>query len=120
LLNQVGQAIDKLFEPARRASNGLADLAKASDSLLQLSGSAFRLFESLKDFRDHMRKLSSSFASMRTFQNDLGVLAESFEPAKLVEALRRALPHSHDLELKKEALRLGRELLRETKYDEER
>ena len=40
--------------------------------------------------------------------------------AKLVEALRRALPHSHDLELKREALRLGCELLRGTKYDEER
>ena len=35
--------------------------------------------------------------------------------AKLVEALRRALPHSHDLELKREALRLGCELLRGTK-----
>jgi hypothetical protein len=40
--------------------------------------------------------------------------------AKLIEALRRALPHSHDLELEKEALRLGRELLRGTNYDEER
>jgi hypothetical protein len=40
--------------------------------------------------------------------------------AKLVDALQRALPHSHDLELKKEALRLGGELLRGTKYEQER
>jgi hypothetical protein len=39
--------------------------------------------------------------------------------AKLVDALSRAIPTSHDLELKKEALRLGRELLRGTKYDEQ-
>jgi hypothetical protein len=38
--------------------------------------------------------------------------------AKLVKALDRAVPHSHDLEAKKEALRLGRELLRGTKYEE--
>ena len=37
-----------------------------------------------------------------------------------VHALQRAVPHSRDLELREEALRLGRELLRGTKYEEER
>ncbi len=32
---------------------------------------------------------------------------------------RRAIPESRDLEAKREALRLGRELLRGTKYEEE-
>jgi hypothetical protein len=36
--------------------------------------------------------------------------------AKLV--LQRAVPHSRDLELREEALRLRRELLRGTKYEE--
>jgi hypothetical protein len=44
--------------------------------------------------------------------------------AKLVDALQRAIPysfpHSRDLELRDEALRLGRELLRGTKYEEDR
>jgi hypothetical protein len=40
--------------------------------------------------------------------------------AKLVDALQRAVPHSRDLELREESLRLGRELLRGTKYEEER
>jgi hypothetical protein len=40
--------------------------------------------------------------------------------AKLVDALQRAAPHSRDLELRDEALRLGRELLRGTKYEQER
>jgi hypothetical protein len=40
--------------------------------------------------------------------------------AKLVDALQRAVPHSRDLELREEALHLGRELLRGTKYEEER
>jgi hypothetical protein len=39
--------------------------------------------------------------------------------AKLVDALQRAVPHSRDLELRDEALRAGRELLRGTKYEEE-
>jgi hypothetical protein len=39
--------------------------------------------------------------------------------AKLVDALQRAIPQSRDLELKNEALGLGRELLRGTKYEEE-
>jgi hypothetical protein len=39
--------------------------------------------------------------------------------AKLVEALERSIPEgSQNAERKKEALRLGRELLRGTKYEE--
>jgi hypothetical protein len=34
--------------------------------------------------------------------------------------LQRAIPQSRDLELKEDALRLGSELLRGTKYEEER
>jgi hypothetical protein len=36
----------------------------------------------------------------------------------LLDALQRAVPHSRDLELQEEALRLERELLRGTKYEE--
>jgi hypothetical protein len=43
-----------------------------------------------------------------------------FAVAKLVDALQRSVPHSRDLELRDEALRLGCELLRGTKYEEER
>jgi hypothetical protein len=39
--------------------------------------------------------------------------------ANLVDALQRAVSFSRDLELRKEALRLGRDLLRGTKYEEE-
>jgi hypothetical protein len=42
----------------------------------------------------------------------------------MTDALQRAVPysfpHSRDLELREEALRLGRELLRGTKYEDER
>ena len=39
---------------------------------------------------------------------------------KLVEALKRSIPEgTQNAELKKEALRLGRDLLRGTKYDDE-
>jgi hypothetical protein len=40
--------------------------------------------------------------------------------AKLVEALKRSIPEgTQNAELENEALRLGRELLRGTKYEEE-
>jgi methylphosphotriester-DNA--protein-cysteine methyltransferase len=81
-VDQLGQAVAKLFEPAQRCKEHLAEIAKASDSILRLVGSALERFEELKSFRDHMRRLSNSFASMRAFQDDLGVLAESFEPVK--------------------------------------
>jgi hypothetical protein len=35
-----------------------------------------------------------------------------------VKSLQYALPYSHEIEAKREALRLGRELLRGTKYEE--
>jgi hypothetical protein len=39
---------------------------------------------------------------------------------RLVEALKRSIPEgTHNAELKKEALQLGRELLRGTEYEEE-
>jgi hypothetical protein len=38
--------------------------------------------------------------------------------AKLVDALNRAMPMFHEWEQRAEALRLGRELLRGTKYEE--
>jgi hypothetical protein len=38
--------------------------------------------------------------------------------AQLGDALQRAIPQSRDLELKEEALALGRELARGTKYEE--
>jgi hypothetical protein len=40
--------------------------------------------------------------------------------AKLVDDLQGAVSQSRDLELREEALRLGRDLLRGTKYEEER
>jgi hypothetical protein len=81
-MDPLGQAIAKLFEPALRCKEHLAEIAKASDSIFQLVGSALERLEELESFRDHMRRLSNSFASMRAFQDDLGVLAESFEPVK--------------------------------------
>ena len=54
-------------------------------------------------------------AGARELADDHGPIFSTV--AKLVDALQRAVPHSRDLELKDEALRLGRELLRGTKYE---
>jgi len=81
-VDQLGQAIAELFEPAQRCKEYLAEIAKASDSVFHLLESVLGRLEELESFRDHMRRLSNSFALMRAFQDDLGVLAESFEPVK--------------------------------------
>jgi hypothetical protein len=91
--DDLGQAIDKLFEPVRRCADFLAEMTKASDVFLQTTRSALPAFKSLEDFRNHMRKLSNSFASVRTLQNDLGILAESFDP---VRALHREVVRLSD------------------------
>jgi len=53
-------------------------------------------------------------AGVRDLADDDGPIFSTV--AKLVDAV----PHSRDLELREEALRLGRELLRGAKYEEER
>jgi hypothetical protein len=81
-VDQLGQSIAKLFQPALLCKQHLAEIENASDSINKLARSAPELFEPLKNFCDHVPRLSRSFASMRAFQDDLGVLAESFEPGK--------------------------------------
>ena len=81
-VDQLGQSIAKLFQPAQLCKEHLAEIANATDSINRLARSAPEFFEPLKNFCDHVPRLSRSFASMRAFQDDLGVLAESFEPGK--------------------------------------
>jgi hypothetical protein len=81
-VDQLRQSIAKLFEPAQLCKEHLAEIANASNSINKLVRSAPELFGPLKSFCDHVPKLSKSFASMCTLQDDLGVLAESFEPGK--------------------------------------
>jgi len=91
--DDLSRAIDKLFEPMRRSADFLAEMVEVSGVFLQTTRSALPALKSLEDFRDHMRKLSSSFASVRTLQNDLGILAESFDP---VRALHREVVRLSD------------------------
>jgi uncharacterized phage infection (PIP) family protein YhgE len=81
-VDQLGQAIAKLFQPAQLCKEHLAEIANTTDSINKLARSAPEFFEPLKNFCDHVPTLSKSFASMRAFQDDLGLLAESFEPGK--------------------------------------
>jgi len=55
-------------------------------------------------------------AGARELADDDGLIVSTV--ARLVDALQRAIPHSRDLELRDEALRRGRDLLRGTKYEE--
>ena len=81
-VDQFGQSIAKLFEPAQLCKKHLAEIVNAFDSINKLARLAPELFEPLKSFCDHMPRISKSFASMRAFQDDLALLTESFEPGK--------------------------------------
>jgi hypothetical protein len=61
-----------------------------------------------------------SKAGYRIVTRSLTTTARSFSTvAKLVEALERSIPEgTHNAQLKQEALRLGCELLRGTKYED--
>jgi hypothetical protein len=80
--DQFRRYIAELFETAQLCKKHLAEVANVRDSIDELVRSAPELFEPLKSFCDHTPRLSKSLASMRTFQEDLGALAESFEPSK--------------------------------------
>jgi DNA repair ATPase RecN len=92
-VDQFRRSIAELFEPVQLCKKHLAEVANVSDSIDKLARSAPELFEPLKSFCDHMPRLSKSLASMRAFQDDLGVLAESFEPGK---ALHQQVIHLAD------------------------
>jgi hypothetical protein len=75
--NELARAIDKLFEPTRHC---LDEIPEACEAISQLTRSTLEMCQPLRNFRDHLQKLSGSFASMRTFRDELDVLAEWFEP----------------------------------------
>jgi uncharacterized protein with von Willebrand factor type A (vWA) domain len=49
-VDQLGQAIAKLFEPAQRCKKQLAEIAHASNSIKQLTRSALELLEAAREF----------------------------------------------------------------------
>jgi phage shock protein A len=78
----LARAVAELFEPARQCQARLTEIRAASESMEHLTRLAIELHTPLKSFHDHIRRLSSSFESMRTFRDELGALAESFAPVR--------------------------------------
>jgi hypothetical protein len=75
--NELARAIDNLFEPVRHC---LGEIPQACEAVSQLTRPTLEMCQPLRNFRDHLQRLSGSFASMRTFRYELDVLAESVEP----------------------------------------
>jgi hypothetical protein len=82
--DDLAEAVAKLFEPSRRCQELLAEIASSSASVAELARSTAEVYEPLKGFRDHIRRLAASYGSMRAFQDELGALAESFEPVRVL------------------------------------
>jgi len=78
--NQLGPAIDKLFEPARQCQQRLNEITESCEVINQLARSTLELCQPLRNFGDRLRKLSKAFFSIRTFRDELNTLGESFEP----------------------------------------
>jgi hypothetical protein len=78
--NQLAPAIDKLFEPARQCQQRLREITQSCEVINQLARSTLEQCQPLRNFGDRLRKLSKAFFSIRTFRDELNILAESFEP----------------------------------------
>src|SRR5581483_6051549 len=86
----LAQAVGELFDPARQCQRRLIEITRASKAISQLTRLALELREPLGSFHDNIRRLSTSFESMRTFRDELGSLAKSFAP---VRALHQQVGH---------------------------
>jgi hypothetical protein len=93
-LDGLARAVAELFEPARQCQGRLAEIRAASESMDHLTRLAVELYDPLKSFHDHIRRLSSSFESMRTFRDELGALAESFAPVRALHQEVIQLAHT--------------------------
>ena len=82
--NQLAQAIDKLFEPARQCQQRFREITQSCEVINQLTRSTLELCQPLRNFGDRLRKLSKAFFSMRTFRDELNILAEFFEPIRIL------------------------------------
>jgi len=84
--NQLIEAIEKLFEPARQCQGRLREISQTCEAIDQLTRSTLELCHPLRNFGDHLRKLSNAFFSMRTVRDELAILAESFEPIAIFKS----------------------------------
>ena len=82
--NPLALAIDKLFEPARQCQQRLREITQSCDVINQLARSTLELCQPLRNFGDRLRKLSKAFLAIRTFRDELNILAESFRPIAIL------------------------------------
>lgn len=93
-IDGLAQAVAELFEPARQCQSRLAEIRSGSEIMEHLTQLAVEVREPLRDFHDHIRRLSSSFESMRAFRDELSVLAESFTPVRALHQQVTQLAHT--------------------------
>lgn len=90
----LAQAVAELFEPARQCQRRLLEIIRTSKAIGELKRLALELRDPLNSFHDNIRKLSSSFESMRSFRDELGELAESFAPVRPLHQQMIEMAHS--------------------------
>ena len=77
---QLAQAINILFEPARQCQRRLGEITQSCQVINELAVATLELCQPLQTFGDRLRRISKALLSMRGFREELGVLSEFFEP----------------------------------------
>ncbi len=93
----LAKAVDQLFEPTQAFRAHFSLLAKVLQPMESASQSTLDAFERISGLYDHLASLSKTFQSVRQFAEQVGELANSFEPMKALHAQLSELIHAfHD------------------------
>jgi len=82
--DQLAQAINTLFEPARQCQKRLGEITQSCQMINELACATLELCQPLQTFGDRLRRISKALLSMRGFRDELAVLSEFFEPVDVL------------------------------------
>src|SRR5271168_1488057 len=77
--------VAKTFEPSKIFQDRLTKLAPAFDQVDRLGKEATAALERVLELADHLEKFAAAEAPVRTFQSEVSVLAEKFDPLKSIQ-----------------------------------
>ena len=84
--SQLSYSVAKVFEPTKVCQERAAELGTSLESLERIEPLAAAALEPMRALYEYMRKLPYTYAPLRAFQEQLGVLAGSFVPMKALDS----------------------------------
>ncbi len=105
-ISLLAKAVDQLFEPAQAFRAHFSLLAKVLQPMESASQSTREAFERISGLYDHLASLSKTFQSVKQFAEQVGELANSFEPMKALHTQLTQLIHAFHTNLHELAIAL--------------